>query len=378
VTAWALTVAAGDAGRASDAAAAAQAGYPVPLRSFVIISDAHITALLLAGHIAEAQGPAEMLLQRTVNFPAWQFVKIGNAVAGRAALGAGRLDTACSQLESVVERLFGSDETNGWGYRCQIPLTIALAMRGLTDEAVAALATLDERRHPSWRFLDYEYAIAEAWVTAGQGAVSQAFAIVLAAAETARTNEQFAPEVMCLQTATQFGDGSAASRLRELEGIVEGPRAGVAARFATALHAGDGAELAAVSEDFERMGDLVAAIDAAAHAAVAYRRQDRRGSALRCATRAERLAKHCGGASTPALRQASQRLPLTDREREIVMLLGEGLTSPSIAQRLTLSVRTVEGHIYRAMGKTGVSSRGELAALLRRREPKPCRKVASE
>ena len=88
-------------------------------------------------------------------------------------------------------------------------------------------------------------------------------------------------------------------------------------------------------------------------------------AALGCSTRAEALAGQCG-AGTPALRQASERLPLTDREREIVMLLGEGLSSPAIAERLTLSVRTVEGHIYRAMAKTGTSSRDELAALLPR------------
>ncbi len=76
------------------------------------------------------------------------------------------------------------------------------------------------------------------------------------------------------------------------------------------------------------------------------------------------------GVSTPALRQASERLPLTDREREIVMLLGEGLSSPAIAERLTLSARTVEGHIYRAMAKTGTSSRDELAALLPRHKPR--------
>jgi DNA-binding CsgD family transcriptional regulator len=115
------------------------------------------------------------------------------------------------------------------------------------------------------------------------------------------------------------------------------------------------------------MGDLVAAVDAAAHAALAYRRDDRRGSALSCSTRAEALAEQCGGASTPALRQAVEPLPLTDREREIAMLIGEGLSSPEVAERLTLSTRTVESHIYRAMVKTGTTTREELAALLRPR-----------
>jgi DNA-binding CsgD family transcriptional regulator len=151
--------------------------------------------------------------------------------------------------------------------------------------------------------------------------------------------------------------------LKELESIVEGPRVGLAARFAVALRDGDAAELSSVSEEFERMGDLVAAVDSAAHAALAYRQQDKRGSALGCSTRADALAAHCG-ASTPALRQAAERLPLTDREAEVVMLIGEGLSNRAVAERLTLSVRTVESHIYRAMSKTGTTTRDELAALL--------------
>ena len=157
--------------------------------------------------------------------------------------------------------------------------------------------------------------------------------------------------------------------MRVLEGIVEGPRVGVAARFAEALCDGGAAQLSSVSEEFEHLGDLVAAIDAAAHAALAYRRQGLRGSGLGCSTRAAALAEQCG-VSTWALRQAGEPLPLTDREREIVLLIGEGLSSREIAERLTLSVRTVESHIYRAMLKTGTTSRDELAALLPRPRPR--------
>jgi len=127
---------------------------------------------------------------------------------------------------------------------------------------------------------------------------------------------------------------------------------------------GDAAGLSVVSEDFERMGDLVAAADAAAHAALEYRRQDLRGSALGCSTRADALAARGGGARTPALRQATEPLPLTDREREVVMLVSAGLSNRDVADRLTLSLRTVESHIYRAMAKTGTTSRDELVALL--------------
>jgi len=241
-------------------------------------------------------------------------------------------------------------------------------MRGSIAEALVARATLQKQRHPSWRFLDYEWALAEAWVTASQGAVSAAVATMLSAAETARTNGQFAAEVLCLQAVTQFGQGCGAGRLAELAAIVEGPRVGLAARFAAALRDGDGAELEAVSQEFERMGDLVAALDAAALAAVAYRHVGRRGSAYGCTARAETLAQR-SGASTPSLVAAAEELPLTPREREIVKLIGAGFSGRAVAQRLGLSVRTIEGHIYRAMGKTGTTTRDELAALLPPHEP---------
>jgi DNA-binding CsgD family transcriptional regulator len=237
-------------------------------------------------------------------------------------------------------------------------------MRGSIAEAAAALEALDKLHRP-FRLLDYERSVAKAWVAAGQGAVSEAITVLLSAAERAAGNGQFAAEVACLQAATQFGDHSTALRLRELESIVEGPRVGLAARFAEALRDGDGDALAAVSEEFERIGDVVAAVDAAAQAAITYRRQDLRGSVLGCSTRAGALAEQCG-ANTPALRQAAEPLPLTDREREIVMLIGDGLTNREVAARLTLSLRTVESHIYRAMAKTGTSGRDELAALLPR------------
>ncbi len=371
VASWGLVIARGESGQTTEAVAAAERAYAIAVRAFdaahmrFAIADAHLGALLLAGRIGEAGSLAERLQREAETLPG-PVLLFTMALAGRAALGSGHLDDAAASLRPAVDLLAAAGERNGFGYRYGLPTVAALAIRGFCDDAAAALAALEQRRHPSWQYLDYEYGIAQAWLAACQGALSQAILTVLSAAETARTNGQLAAEVLCLQTAAQFGDSTNAARLRELAAMVEGPRAGIAARFATALATGDGAELAAVSEQFEDIGDLVAAVDAAAHAAIVYRRSDLRGSALKCSSRADTLAERCGGASTPAQRQASERLPLTDREREIVMLLGQGLSSRSVAERLTLSVRTVEGHVYRAMAKTGTTSRDELAALLRK------------
>ena len=45
--------------------------------------------------------------------------------------------------------------------------------------------------------------------------------------------------------------------------------------------------------------------------------------------------------------------PLTDREREIVQLISQGFSTREIAEKLTVSARTVEGHLYRVTVKLG-------------------------
>ncbi|WP_018601749.1 LuxR C-terminal-related transcriptional regulator [Mycobacterium sp. 155] len=371
--AWVRATVCADAGQTATAIAAAEAGYTVATRSFDApqmtfnIADAHVSALLLSGRIGDALRVAERVREQAANLPGTAQL-LGAAVAGRATLGAGQLKTAGALLEQATVGLSNAGYATGWGYRYKVAHATALAIHGATAEAASALSTL-EKLPRTFRMLECERNIAQAWVAAGQGAVSEAIALLLSASETACRKGQFAAEVACLQTATQFGHRSGAARLRELESIVEGPRAGLATRFAEALDRADAAELAILSVEFEHMGDLVAAVDCAAHAASTYRGQGLRGSALTCSSRATALAERCGGVSSPALSAAAGTLPLTNREREIVMLVAAGLSNQAVAERLTLSVRTVESHLYRAMLKTETTSRDELGGLLPPRQP---------
>ena len=54
--------------------------------------------------------------------------------------------------------------------------------------------------------------------------------------------------------------------------------------------------------------------------------------------------------------------PLTDREREIAEYVVEGWRNREIADRLCVSVRTVEGHVLRLCRKLGVTDRNQVEA----------------
>jgi DNA-binding CsgD family transcriptional regulator len=81
-------------------------------------------------------------------------------------------------------------------------------------------------------------------------------------------------------------------------------------------------------------------------------------------TRATILADACEGARTPGLAFRDAAVPLTAREREIALLAAAGIQSKQVAERLYLSVRTVDNHLQRIYRKLGVTSRAELAATL--------------
>jgi DNA-binding CsgD family transcriptional regulator len=188
-------------------------------------------------------------------------------------------------------------------------------------------------------------------VAASRQRLTEARRLARRAAGFAREHDQLAREVWCLQAAAQFDDPEVAARLAELATVVGGPRVAVAARYSAALSADDAAGLDQASVDFETMGDL--------------RRAGRVGSAMTAASRARRLADVCGRATSPAIAAASFAPPFTNREREIAVLVAQGLSNREIAEAVSLSVRTVEGHIYRASTKAGVAGRSGLADVIR-------------
>lgn len=357
-----LLVALGCGGAADEVTAVAARGYAITERSVEAaflrfgLGDVHLLALHLAGYLSEATAIAIRLRHSNAELPGMPELTTA-FLAGHAALGAGDLPAARTWLQQALNGFIAANETIGWTFHCLVSLTQTLAMAGEGDAASQALEQLERRRCPAFGFLAADVLLAHAWVAAAQGAVSEAVHLATTAAEKAVALGQSAYEVLALQTAVRLGDHTGADRLAELATQVDGPRAPAAAAHAAALAAHDGDALHAASHRLEQMGDRLAAADAAAHAAAAYTRQGRRGPALTATATAGRLASACGGARTPALREALQPSPLTTREREIVTLAAQGMSNRAIADRLVISVRTVEGHLYRSAAKLGGASR---------------------
>ncbi|MHB1434312.1 MAG: helix-turn-helix domain-containing protein, partial [Streptosporangiaceae bacterium] len=54
--------------------------------------------------------------------------------------------------------------------------------------------------------------------------------------------------------------------------------------------------------------------------------------------------------------------PLTDREREVALLVADGLSNHDIGQRLFISPRTAARHVANIYAKLGFSTRSQLVA----------------
>ncbi|MFJ3422591.1 MULTISPECIES: response regulator transcription factor [unclassified Streptomyces] len=76
-----------------------------------------------------------------------------------------------------------------------------------------------------------------------------------------------------------------------------------------------------------------------------------------------RLMRSLRAEPTQAPQMAPELASLSPREREILALIGDGLTNREIGKRLYLSEKTVKNHISRLLAKLGVQRRVQAAVL---------------
>ncbi|QCU78625.1 hypothetical protein E7744_11010 [Citricoccus sp. SGAir0253] len=168
---------------------------------------------------------------------------------------------------------------------------------------------------------------------------------------------------LLLLRAPQAEDDGVMARLHRTCAGMDGPRSEALVRVLDPALAEDPRGLAAAAEEMAVAGEVLPAAVAWSRLVLLHHAGGdlrRRGEALR---HLKRLQVRSGLWFPPYVAGALALGELTAREQEIVDLAAAGLSNAEVAERLFVSQRTVEGHLYRVFTKLGISDRSELRDL---------------
>jgi DNA-binding CsgD family transcriptional regulator len=242
-------------------------------------------------------------------------------------------------------------------------LATAHACAGDAEAAAAAVAELD--RLEPFPFVRPEQDLGRAWALAAAGDLARARAQLMTAVGLAAEAGYVASEAMLLHEVVRLGGAaSVVDRLYELAPECEGLWIPTFAAHAAAVVAGRSKWLVDVVDQFESFGAMLLAAEVANEAAQAYQSEGNGRAAAAMRVRSEALGDACEGARTPRLTAIVMVVPLTARERDIAALASSGESSKEIADRLFLSVRTVNNHLQSVYSKLGIAGRHQLEGAL--------------
>jgi ATP/maltotriose-dependent transcriptional regulator MalT len=369
VRAIVAAVALATTGRTADAVSTAEAGFADHLALGDALAIAHpathivnqVFALTEAGRLAEAErlarAGAEVVAAHRVPIAQIWFA----ANLGRVATLQGRVATARRYYAEAA----GLAQANHFAGPRRLALSGLVLAHAMLGDADAAARALDERAAvPDFGFLGPEQQLADAWAALLRQRPAEATQRFRAAAAQAASSGHRTTESWIWHDLLRTTGQDASARLRELADACDSPLVSARARHAAAARARNARELAGAADDFEALGAVLLAAEAASGAAEAFSRAGDQRAATAALRRSIALTAACEGAATPGLVRAATAVPLSGREREIAMLAAAGLASKDIAGRLFLSVRTVNNHLQHAYTKLGVSNRADLAQAL--------------
>ena len=277
---------------------------------------------------------------------------------GLALLRQGRHAEAWARLVPAVDNLRERDPQQVLSVTAAIA-AYAGALLGHRDDAEALLLDALDPERPTTAFLRPLVAVfaaaAELLVNPGEGS-REAFAdCIQDAAESGRADVALQAEVLWCES----GGRDRFDELRAAAGAVSGPWPDLVGRLAAALADGTPEVLLEVGERLRAVGAIRYARECFAEASRVLDRSLRRSEAKAAWAAKTECDVELGEEGAAAA--ASETKTLTRRERQIAALAAAGLSDREIAERLTVSVRTVEGHLYRAYAKLGVTRREQLA-----------------
>ncbi|HEX9227176.1 MAG TPA: LuxR C-terminal-related transcriptional regulator [Arthrobacter sp.] len=306
---------------------------------------------------------AETLLAGVAAGPGPNRISFGggvHAAHGVILLYQGKAAQALHTLSAALESLRLADPQQLFALTSSMAFAAAAEV-GAKDKAAALLADYDAAPPAVSRYLRI---LSQMAVTYGKarlgnypGAIDELRALGRPQSGGSTAGLEFDSLAFCLA----LGDRDAAFRVLELQPELEGPRAAAIGHYAAAIStdlAADHLEAAKTCEAAELWGFAALAYDAAANgyrvAGDTLRERVALSQRKRCLDRMDSVDGQEPEADSDALGV------LTRRERDIVALAVRGLSDRQIAAELQVSIRTVEGHLYRSYAKLNVSGRDQL------------------
>jgi DNA-binding CsgD family transcriptional regulator/tetratricopeptide (TPR) repeat protein len=242
---------------------------------------------------------------------------------------------------------------------------VLLAVAQMGDEAAARRAAdaLDAAPPTRLALMASEVERARAWAAIVAGDLANGSDRLRAAADIAATSGEAGMEALALHDLVRIGRDDAVDRLTALGDVLEGELHAIRVAHGRAFAAGDAESLIGVADAFESCGALVLAAEALNHASWFERRNGRVAAAERRRARVAGLRGLRPWAATPGLASHPRLAELTSREREVAWLVAAGSSSKEAAQRLGVSVRTVDNLLQRVYRKLGIAGRADLRDL---------------
>lgn len=274
----------------------------------------------------------------------------------------GFIEEALTQLIPAVAALSDHDPF------AALPTALGLlaycqAMRGdfqAAQQSVERLENLDTRSH---KFLEIEAKGLAGAAIALSGERQRGVEQLKAMVNECQINGYYGSELWLLSLLIRVGESSHADRLAELAEILDGSSIEFYSLWAKALQLQEAPLLERASELAVKFGFELIAVELAANAQQKYQNQGETQKGRNTASKVVAIRGSRPGIATPVFGGAG-RAQMTRRENEIAVLVARGESNNNIATLLNVSLRTVEGHLYRTFIKLDLHSREELAALI--------------
>jgi hypothetical protein len=281
-------------GRTAEAVSVAEAGYADHVALGDELAIAHpamhivnqVFALTEAGRLAEAEqlarAGAEIVASTRV--PIAQIFFAANL--GRVATLQGRLATA-RRYYAGAAGLAEASRFAGPRRLALSGLALAHAMRGEADAAAQALA--ERATEPVFGFRGPEQQLADAWTAIASRRPMEATQRFRHAAAQAASTAHRTTESWLLHDLMRTSGEDTSARLRELADACDSPLVSARARHAVAARTRDARELVGAADDFEALGAMLLAAEAASGAAEAFSRAGDQRAATAAPRRASAL-----------------------------------------------------------------------------------------